>query len=263
VETALSAENPFIETRRFEQGYAWERLRELSGARGPLRVLDYGTHDGNMLRRSTASGIVSSAVGVDVNVDALKSLTVDKDHVTLLPVVKGQALPFPDCSFDAITLIGVLEHVHKQEQLLDDLYRVLKHDGRLIVSVPGQHMFSFLDLGNLKFRFPRIHRWYYTRRHSEHDYVQRYIEGRNGLIGDIEVEKGWHEHFTRVGLKQLLQASGFEVTDEDGFGYFFRIIHNAHWASPIFKRQLSDLMRRDMLAFSHAEIFVECAKSVA
>jgi len=117
-----------------------------------------------------------------------------------------------------------------------------------------------MDLGNLKFRFPELHRRYYTYRHTQEEYVRRYIDGENGLIGDIEKEKRWHEHFTKSRLRNLLAAVGFQLVDADGFGYFFRAIHNMYYLSPVAKKSLYNLMMRDMHSFEKAEIFVECRK---
>lgn len=261
VKTLISAGNPFLQSVRLEQAYVWERLCQLSQERGPLKILDYGTHDGAMLETISSTGVVGQSVGVDVNVAALESRIGESGSVVLHAVAKGDPLPYQNESFDAVTLIGVLEHIHKQDKLLSELHRVLKADGVLIVSVPGQHLFSFLDLGNFKFRFPRLHRWHYTRTHGLQDYNSRYVDGKNGLIGDIETEKRWHEHFTFVRLKRLLSGSGFVVLDADGYGYFYRVIHNVYWLSPVFKKHLRSLMIRDMQAFQKAEIFVECAKT--
>ena len=82
-------------------------------------------------------------------------------------------------------------------------------------------------MGNFKFRFPRIHRWVYTARHSREEYHQRYVECRNGLFGDIEVEKMWHEHFTVDSMNALLRKAGLVVADVDGQGFFQRILVNA------------------------------------
>jgi SAM-dependent methyltransferase len=214
-----------------------------------------------MLFEFSRSGVVSSAVGVDVNPSAVSSNQDSDPRVSLVTIRKGQKLPFADASFDVVTLVGVLEHVHEQKLLLQELRRVLVDDGRLIVSVPGQHFFSFMDLGNMKFRFPRLHRWYWSRKHSVEEYQRRYVQGEDGLIGDIEVEKRWHEHFTPDRLSRLLTDSGYEILDADGFGYFMRPIHNAWTLSPVLKGPLYRLMLSDMRSFASAEIFVECRKA--
>jgi SAM-dependent methyltransferase len=45
-------------------------------------------------------------------------------------------LPFPDRTFDSVLLTEVLEHVRQPDLLLAEIHRVLRTDGRLVLSVP-------------------------------------------------------------------------------------------------------------------------------
>lgn len=233
----------------------------LAREQGLLRVLDFGTFDGSLLSALDASRFLSSGLGVDVNAEAIESGSVaPSPHVSLRSISKGEPIPLENDSVDAVTLIGVIEHVHDQERLLREIYRVLKVGGVLIVAVPGQHLFSFLDLGNLKFRFPRLHRRFYVWRHGLSSYKSRYVNSQTGLIGDIEIEKGWHEHFTLSSLCKLLEKNGFVIEETDGMGYFYRVIHNIYWISPVFKNALDALMKRDLRKYEKAELFVLSVK---
>src|SRR6185369_7919268 len=99
-------------------------------------------------------------------------------------------------------------------------------DGILIVTVPRQHVFSFLDRGNFKFRFPRLHRWYFCWRHSRQEYEYRYANNPDGLVGDISGAKRWHEHFTAKHLAEILAVSGFAVELFDGSALLRRVTSN-------------------------------------
>ncbi|MFA5797277.1 MAG: class I SAM-dependent methyltransferase [Candidatus Woesearchaeota archaeon] len=46
-------------------------------------------------------------------------------------------LPFKNKSFDVIMLVEVIEHVRSPAQLLDEIHRILKKGGRLIISTPN------------------------------------------------------------------------------------------------------------------------------
>ena len=48
----------------------------------------------------------------------------------------GSKLPFADNAFDSILCTEVFEHVEKLDDVLDELYRVLKPGGRMIVTTP-------------------------------------------------------------------------------------------------------------------------------
>ena len=53
-------------------------------------------------------------------------------------VGEGEALPFPDLSFDRILLVHGLEHAENARRLLREAWRVLKDDGRLLVVAPNR-----------------------------------------------------------------------------------------------------------------------------
>jgi len=49
-------------------------------------------------------------------------------------------MPFPDASFGLVTSLDVIEHVDEDRSALTEMYRVLKPEGLLLVTVPA-HMF--------------------------------------------------------------------------------------------------------------------------
>lgn len=48
----------------------------------------------------------------------------------------GKDIPFPDNSFDAIVCFEVLEHVFNIDEVLKELWRVVKPKGQLLISIP-------------------------------------------------------------------------------------------------------------------------------
>lgn len=216
MKTVLSPDNPLGYSRA---GYAWEKVPA-----GGEAHLDYGCYDGGFLEKLTLKG-PRRLVGVDVSREAIEAGRSKRPSIEFVHIANGSELPFQDGSFDSISMLDVLEHIADQKRVLDELCRVLKPDGVLIVTVPGQYLFSCMDVGNLKFRLPRLHRWAYTLAHSREQYESRYQANPDGLVGDVGADKAWHEHFTREGLARLLAGSGFEVIDFDGSGCFRRLIH--------------------------------------
>jgi hypothetical protein len=140
---------------------------------------------------------------------------------------------------------------------------VLIDGGIIVVTVPGQHLFSFLDMGNLKFRFPGLHRWFYCLRHSREEYEYRYVSNPDGLIGDVSAKKRWHEHFSREKLDELLTAAGFRVIDFDGIGFFSRVVGNIAYFLKRLKpihRAFAKLQTLDNRLFESANLFCVAEK---
>jgi len=257
VRTSISSENPFALNAK---GYLWEWLR----ARGGSSLhLDYGAHDGSMLRGLLVSGMIRSGVGVDVNRAVVaQHAECLAPRIQLTAIAKNSELPFPDDSFDSASAIGVIEHIADQDRVLREIHRVLRPGGHVLVAVPGKHAWSFLDMGNWKFRFPWLHQRFYLLTHSKQAYAERYTAGPDGLVGDIEVEKGWHEHFSQRELAALLGRNGFTVIDTDGYGFWYRLLINARFfMPPALRAPIDRLVRLDSRWFHSAEIWAMARKA--
>jgi hypothetical protein len=119
-----------------------------------------------------------------------------------------------------------------------------------------------MDMGNWKFDFPRIHRVFVTTWKGKEYYQGRYAANKDGLIGDIEAEKAWHQHFSKIELATLLSKYSFEKVAVDGFGFFFRVLRNIRFFSPQFIKKLIDkIVLADQKIFSSAEIWVIARKA--
>ena len=213
--TKLNVDNPYGYNR---YGFAWEHVPE-----GGAAHLDFGCGDGRFLAALKTKG-TSRLVGVDVHREAVEKCRQQFGEPEFLHISQAGALPFADGEFSSVTALDVIEHIDRQEAVLAELNRVLRRDGVLIVTVPGRHLFSCLDAGNLKFRFPRLHRRHYCRKHSKTEYEQKYVSNPDGLVGDVSARKRWHEHFSRKKLAAILEQCGFEVVGFDGSGFFYRVI---------------------------------------
>lgn len=94
-------------------------LQVLPHVRG--RLLDIGCGYNNLVRR------YGNGVGVDIypwpGVDIL--------------VAREPRLPFPDGAFDTVAIIAALNHITDREAMLKEAGRVLRDDGRLILTMIG------------------------------------------------------------------------------------------------------------------------------
>lgn len=103
-------------------------------ARG--RLLDVGC--GDKPYEAIFRPHVSEYVGVEH--EATFEATSAGKHKTKADVLyDGVRLPFEDQSFDTVLSVQVLEHTPEPQRLLNEMARVLRQDGTLIVSAP----FSF------------------------------------------------------------------------------------------------------------------------
>jgi SAM-dependent methyltransferase len=72
-----------------------------------------------------------SYVGVDLEVSGHNHENSKIDYF-----YDGKKLPFQDASFDSIVCFEVFEHVFNIEEILTELYRVVKPKGQLLISIP-------------------------------------------------------------------------------------------------------------------------------
>src|SRR5262245_22487747 len=88
--------------------------------------------------RGTVSHFLRTAGGTWLHADTDQSnvqaaISLLKDGVLQIP---PNVLPFPDATFDVIVSLDYLEHVHDDDAAMSELWRVLKPNGRLIISTP-------------------------------------------------------------------------------------------------------------------------------
>jgi len=115
----------------------------------PFALLDLAGGTGDVaLRVAAAGGRGTRATVVDVNPDMLavgRARAAERGFDDVVDFVEGnaEALPFPDRSFDAVTIAFGIRNVPRIEAALAQTYRVLRTGGRFLclefstVDVPG------------------------------------------------------------------------------------------------------------------------------
>src|SRR3989440_3871380 len=108
----------------------WQRRRYATISRlatGFTRVLDVGCGSSRIL------SAVPGMLGLDIQLHKLRYARRYGN-----PLVHGSifALPFVDSAFDCVICSEVIEHIPAQEKPFDELARVLKTGGRLILGTP-------------------------------------------------------------------------------------------------------------------------------
>lgn len=166
VESQLSEKSP----EKLEQ---WEIVSELVPSSGFL--LDVGCYNGSFSRY--VHGI--QYIGVDVNRQAISEAKERKIDVML---ASCNFLPFRSGLFDACSLIEVIEHLFFPGKAVEEAHRILKPDGKLILTAPN--LVNFIDRVNM-------------------------LVGKNIVPG---LEQSQHiRFFTWKSLNHFLRRNGFEL----------------------------------------------------
>jgi SAM-dependent methyltransferase len=127
-----------------------EAIHGYSAAKG-LKVLDIGCGNGYVLYQYARHG--AEVTGVDLTrtaVDlsrmrfALGGLSGD------FVEVDGNNLPFSDQHFDIVCSMGVLHHISDPRPMVEEMFRVLKPGGRLIVMLYYRYSWKNLVLIRLR-----------------------------------------------------------------------------------------------------------------
>jgi len=132
-------------TYRAREQYIRATLSRLAAERAPqpgggpafARALDVGCGEGEL--HACLAAHAGELDACDVNAGDLAraaALNADLGHVRYAQVT-GPGLPYPDAAFDLVTCLEVIEHVDDPLGLVDELARVTRPGGALILTCPN------------------------------------------------------------------------------------------------------------------------------
>lgn len=125
------------------------RLRKIASLLGrnpeSIRLLDVGCSSGAFLLSARKLGF--QVEGVEPSADAAETA-----RSMGLQVFNGflEQARYPDASFDAVTLIEIVEHVRDALALLRECARILRPGGVVLITTPNAHSWTARSMG---------HRW--------------------------------------------------------------------------------------------------------
>lgn len=153
-----------------------------------LKVQAYFCQKGRVLDIGFAANpnpFLQGAYGIDI---ALPDETPDNYAQTLLCNLNVDKIPFEDEYFENVIAGDVIEHVENPSQLLREINRVLKDNGRLIISTPQANDW-----------FVTLHNWF----------LRRWVN---------DPDPGEHLHnWTFLDMTRLLKKNGFLVEKIEGY----------------------------------------------
>lgn len=151
---------------------------------GHLKALDCATGTGDqiiaIMEKSTQ---VSEIIGIDL-AEAMVAIGVEKiskkpyAEAVCLKVASALEIPFPDASFDCVTISFGIRNVTDVSLALKEFLRVLKPQGRLLIlegTVPSNPLLRAFHLLYLRHFLPRIG-GFISKKRSAYRYLNETIE---------------------------------------------------------------------------------------
>ena len=189
----------------------WQRRRFLAITRlagGFHRVLDVGCGSSRII------GAIPGMVGLDIQLHKLRYARRYGNELVHGSIFE---LPFADGSFDCVVCSEVIEHIPALEKPFDELTRVLKTGGRLILGTPDYDRWRWRAL-----------EWLYGRL-SPGGYADEHIT-----------------HYSRPNLGPYLQGKGFAIESVEYVGgseMIFSLKKLAPMVSPVSARSVRTALR--------------------
>ncbi len=85
-------------------------------------------------------------MGIDIN---CKDLVMAEKQYKHLVIGDARLLPYDDCKFSTVLSVSTLENLENVEEVFPQAYRVLKHGGLFVFSVPTEVLNSYLLVPSL------------------------------------------------------------------------------------------------------------------
>lgn len=168
------------------------------------RILDIGCGDGNFTVLIKKVCNANEVYGVEISETGVKM--AEKKGIKAIKLnVDEEDLPFEDEYFDAVFAGEVIEHLYDPDHFLDEVYRVLKPNGLLVITTPNLasiHNRIALLLGYQPYSM---------------SVSTRYLIGYLKYSHDCSVVDHIR-HFTLRSLEELLKKHGFKVIERKGCG---------------------------------------------
>jgi len=117
-------------SNRWDSSHLRTVNRMLAPAPG-MRLLEVGCGRGHLAKHLQAQGL--DVVGIDANPYA-----IEHGVACNLCTMQGEALNFPDASFDMLYSFHAIEHIPPLEQALAEMARVVKPGGKLLLAYPAE-----------------------------------------------------------------------------------------------------------------------------
>jgi len=162
--------------------------KKLSKEWQPGKILDIGCGNSRNLLPFYQNNFTCYGIDFSENVIELAKKYISKHEMKVnLKIANAENLPYKNNFFDYCLSLAVLHHVKNKEKAIQEIYRVLKPNGKAIICVWNKLQ--------LKFLFRKKETYIKWGKYSRYYYFFSYFE-----------------------LKKLLKKSGFKIFKSNFFG---------------------------------------------
>lgn len=159
----------------------------------PSRLLDIGSGAGVGAELIAKAARIDHVTCIDLSIPALQVVR-DRGFSPLVASAEGHKLPFANGTFDVVVLDEVIEHLVDTDSIMDEIHRVLKPGGQLLLSTPN--LAAWFNRAALLLGVQPAF--------SEVSFKKVYGRPGSGLVGHLRL-------FTRRALVQFVNDKGFTV----------------------------------------------------
>lgn len=186
-----------------------EILASLVESREHATILDLGCEEGSLIQERMKDKIKHPIIhGIDI--DGQKVKKAKKRGIKAIKADAQKPWPYKNNFFDIVTANQLIEHLSKTDLFLEEVFRVLKPKGYLLLST--ENLSSWHNI------FALILGW---QAFSQDISTRKPIGNPMRLIA--EQKPSWALHvkiFTLKGLGEIIELHGLKVEKRFGAGYF-------------------------------------------
>ena len=115
--------------------YAFRYILDINKYLPKRKLLDIGCATGEMMKIAQRSNY--DCYGIDISEPLVNIAKKSKLNVKVSTIEKEK---YPDQMFDVITILSVIQYIKNKVKFLEEVKRILRDDGILLIHCPKPHM---------------------------------------------------------------------------------------------------------------------------
>ena len=123
--------------------YLANKVKELKNHQNEIKILDYGSGSGKLVKLINESVVGARCYGVDVYSRMNKKIEEHVDNYSsdiFSSIDDNGCVPYEDCYFDLVVSNQVFEHIQEFDTPIAEINRILKPNGKFIILFPTREV---------------------------------------------------------------------------------------------------------------------------